>query len=180
MEPKSHSGSGSSHQGAIEAGPPGDSIKPSLGGQRDYTDGRKPWDWNSHFPLEARKLMNIEAYVLLAMLMVSILGSGIFLGLADQTSWIDLGNLKLWISFRLLAIFFTGCLGGVTFSIKWLIHAAAKGKWHLDRKYWRLMVPVIGGVYACVVMTLLASGMFSGQAVQASGVASTAALAFLV
>ncbi len=180
MEPEAHSKSDHSQKGLVEAGPLGDSMKPSLDGRRDYTDGRKQWDWDSHFPLEARKLMNTEAYALLAMLMASLLGAGAFLGLADQTSWIDIGSLKLWISFRLFAIFFTGCVGGVTFSIKWLIHAAAKGKWHRDRRYWRLMVPTIGGVYACVVMTLFASGMFSGQAAQASGVASTAALAFLV
>lgn len=149
-------------------------------GQRDYTDGRARWDWESHFPLEARKLMNAEAYTLLGMLAVSLLGAGSFLGLADQTSWIGIGDLKLWVSFRFLAIFFTGTVGGVTFSIKWLIHAAAKGKWHRDRRYWRLMVPAVGGVYACVVMTLFAAGMFSGQSPQASAIPITAALAFLV
>ena len=180
MEPKAHSKSDTAHQAAV--GPPwaGDSMKPPLDEQHDYTDKRKLWDWDSHFPIEARRLMNTEAYVLLTMLAISVLGAGVFLGMADQTTWIDLGSLKLWISFRLLAIFSTGCVGGVTFSIKWLIHAAATGKWHLDLKYWRLMVPTIGGVYACVVMTFFASGMFSGQAAQSSGMASTAALSFLV
>ena len=159
---------------------PDDKMKSPAGGSRDFTDNRRQWDWESHYPVEARKMMNTEAYALTAALVLSLLLAGAFLGLADQTSWIGVGNLRLWISFRLLAIFAVGCVGGVVFSLKWLIHAAAKGKWHRDRRYWRLMVPMIGGVYACVVMTLFAAGMFSGQATQATGVSSTAALAFMV
>ena len=124
--------------------------------------------------------MNAEAYTLLVMLAVSLVGAGMFLGLADQTTWIGIGGLKVWINFRFLAIFFTGSVGGVTFSIKWLIHAAAKGKWHRDRRYWRLMVPAVGGVYAGVVMTLFAAGLFSGATGQTSATSGTAALAFLV
>jgi hypothetical protein len=43
------------------------------------------------------------------------------------------------------------------------------------------MVPMIGGVYACVVMTLFGTGRFAPQpAEQTSGIDGTAALAFLV
>ncbi|MFD1330748.1 hypothetical protein ACFQ4O_01915 [Methylopila musalis] len=81
----------------------------------------------------------------------------------------------------MLAIFFTGCVGGTTFSIKWLIHSVAKGKWHLDRRYWRFLVPLIGGVYACVVMTLFGAGLFASQtAAQMGPMPTTASLAFLV
>lgn len=156
-------------------------MKPPFGGEDDYTDGRKPWDWKSRYPEEARGLMNTEAYVLVAMLMIALLGAGVCLGLADQNTSVDIGGPKIWISFRFLAIFCVGLLGGVTFSIKWLIHAVAKGKWHRDRRYWRLMVPAIGGVYACVVMTLFGSGMFSMPTPAEPGnMTSTAALAFLV
>ena len=148
--------------------------------RREYTDGRKPWDWESRYPIEARRLMNTEAYTLITMLVVSLLGAGICLSLANDTFYIAVDTAKVWISFRLLGIFCTGWVGGVTFSIKWLIHAAAKGKWHRDRRYWRLMVPAIGGVYACVVMTLFSSGLLSPQAPQISPMASVAALAFLV
>ncbi|WP_448657767.1 hypothetical protein ACPVPU_09850 [Sphingomonas sp. CJ99] len=157
-------------------------MKPTLGGIQDYTDGRKPWEWESRYPAPARREMNVETRALLAMLIVSILGAGFCLGLADQNVSISVGGPELSISFRLLAIFFTGSVGGVTFSIKWLIHSVAKGKWHLDRRYWRLMTPIVGGVYACVVMTLFASGMFAAEtaAVPTAGIAPTAALAFLV
>lgn len=157
------------------------SMKPQFGGEHDYTDERTPWDWDSHYPAEARRRMNTEAYVLIAMLLIALLGAGACLGLADQNISVNLGGPRIWVSFRLLAIFCTGCLGGVTFSIKWLIHAVAKGKWHRDRRYWRLMVPAIGGVYACVVMTLFGSGMFGSNPTSQSGaITSTAALAFLV
>jgi len=149
------------------------------GGQRDYTDGRKRWDWDSHFPIEARRLMNAEASLLIAMLLVSLIAAGAFLGLSDQSSWIAIGELRLWINFRLLTTFFAGWVGGTTFSIKWLIHAAAKGKCHRDRRYWRLMVPLIGGVYACVVVTLFASGMLLREPGH-EDVATTTALAFMV
>jgi hypothetical protein len=156
-------------------------MKQPLGGDHDYTDGRKPWHWESYYPDEARKRMNIEAGVLIAMLVIGLIGAGACLGLAGQPASIHLGSLQIWISFRLLAIFFTGCVGGVTFSMKWLIHAVAKGKWHRDRRYWRLMVPAIGGVYACVVMTMFASGLFAAQPTeQSAAMSNTAALAFLV
>lgn len=163
-----------------ETGNPGEPMKQPVGGQRDYTDGRARWDWESRYPIEARRLMNTEAYTLLTLLLISLLGTSLCLGIADQQVWIPVGSIKIWISFHLLSIFCTGTVGGVTFSIKWLIHAAAKGRWHRDRRYWRLMVPAIGGVYACVVMTLSHSGIISGQSPQPDGISGTAAIAFLV
>ncbi len=125
--------------------------------------------------------MHTEAFLLIAMLAVFLLADGACLGLAGQPVSISLGGPQVWISFRILAIFCTGCVGGVTFSMKWIIHSIAKGKWHIDRRYWRLMVPVIGGVYACVVMTLFAAGLFASQPTEQSGaMPNTAALAFLV
>jgi hypothetical protein len=94
---------------------------------------------------------------------------------------LPLAERVLTIEFRLLAIFFVGCLGGTTFSIKWLVHSVAKCKWHFDRRYWRVFVPMIGGVYACVVLTLLDSGMIGAQpAGQPRSVALTTAFAFLI
>ncbi len=156
-------------------------MKQPLGGGHDYTDDRKPWDWASRYPAEACSRMNTEAGVLVCMLAVALLADGICLGLAGQPVSIGVGGPQIWISFRLLAIFFTGCVGGVTFAMKWLIHSVAKGKWHLDRRYWRLMVPIIGGVYACVVMTLFGAGLFAAQPTeQSAAMPTTAALAFLV
>lgn len=149
---------------------------------QSFTDGREKGDWKSHFPDEARREIKFEAWVLGGLLVLALGAAGISLGLtnADQCS-VPIGPLNISISFRLLAIFFTGCVGGITFSIKWLIHTVAKEKWHLDRRYWRLLTPAIGGVYACVVLTL-GNVQLLGTEVKAdtSGVASSAALAFLV
>src|SRR5208282_6848058 len=99
-----------------------------VGGDRDYTDGRKPWDWKSRYPDEALKGMRTEARILISMLFGALLVAGLCLELAEQPIAVELGFAKLNISFRLLATFFTGCVGGVTFSMKWLVHSCAKGK----------------------------------------------------
>ncbi len=155
----------------------------------DYTDSRPPGDWQSRYPKEARRGINVEACVLGLMFLVWVVLSGLFLGMAGTVLRIPMGwlgqatdnpTLVLVVDFRLLMTFAVGGLGGTTFSIKWLIHSAAKCKWHLDRRYWRFFVPVIGGVYACVVLTLMDGGLMGDHSTQTRAIAVTAALAFLV
>jgi hypothetical protein len=157
----------------------------------DYTDGRPPGEWESKYPAAARRCINQEACILGVFLLILTLASGALLGMSNQSAKISVTWLAgaasdapvpaLNIDFRQLAIFFVGSLGGTIFSIKWLVHSAAKCKWHLDRRYWRIFVPLIGGVYACVVLTLLDGGMIGGQSVgQTRPLALTAAFAFLV
>jgi hypothetical protein len=50
-----------------------------------------------------------------------------------------------------------GLLGGCVFSIKWLYHSIARGKWHLDRRAWRLFTPLISGTLAFALMALALS-----------------------
>ena len=155
----------------------------------DYTDGRKPWDWKSRYPDDARRGINVEAACLVAYLVVSLMASSVCLSLGGrvvefETSGLGLasGNaLLLRVNFGFLSLFFVGWVGGTTFSIKWLIHTAARGMWHRDRRYWRLLTPFLGGVYACVVLTLFGGGLFGGgpSAVSYASPATTA-LAFLV
>jgi hypothetical protein len=156
-------------------------------GQSDshYTDGRLPGDWESKYPDPARWRIRTEARILFVFLVILSMLSGVLLGLSSQTKQFDVWGMAFTIEFRWLTIFAVGCLGGTTFSIKWLIHSVAKGKWHLDRRYWRLFVPMIGGIYACVVMSFLDGGLIGAQAgapaaVQPRPVALTAALAFLI
>ena len=149
----------------------------------EYTDGRELWEWKSRYSPDARSQINGEAFFLLGLLLFTLVGTGLCLGIAGPRDYFfTLSGADVHVSFRLLTIFFTGCLGGTTFSIKWLIHSVAKGKWHLDRRYWRLLVPAIGGVYACVVMTLFGIGVFAQQSAGAppAPLPGTAALAFLV
>lgn len=162
--------------GTQSAGP----MKPT-GKDDGYTDGRERWEWRSKYPKEACNEMRLEAWVLIVMLLVALMGAGLFLGAANQEIKFVLVGLEMEFRCMQLAIFFVGWLGSVTFSIKWLVHSVAKGKWHLDRRYWRLLVPMIGGVYACVVLALLGAGYLgSGSDVSMSSISSAAALAFLV
>lgn len=163
-------------------------------GKGDYTDGRSPGDWKTKFPPEARRCINQEALCLTSFLIVAILLSGIFLSLSSYSLQIPLTFLvpdadrarvndvpRMNVDFGLLATYWVGSLGGTIFSIKWLVHSVAKCKWHLDRRYWRFFVPLIGGVYACVVLTLLEGRIISGQtSASPRSAALTAALAFLV
>lgn len=166
----------------------------------EYTDGRKTWDWKSKYPPEARSSINREACFLSLSLTIFLGLTGLFLSLAGQSLQIPIPwlaalssgtapalvsanqRLTLSIDCHLLAVFFAGSVGGTTFSIKWLVHAVAKGRWHLDRRYWRLFVPFIGGVYACVVLTLFDAGVVGGNRALAEPrpIAIAAAFAFLV
>lgn len=151
----------------------------------DYTDGRAPYDWQSRFPAEAVRYIRREAVVLALGLVISICCTGIALAFSGNSYLMPFPafgpDTSAKIDPRMLVLFFSGAVGGTTFSIKWLIHSVAKGSWHLDRRLWRLFVPLVGGVYACAVLTLLDSGMILGHAGDASrGTASAASMAFLI
>ncbi len=173
---------------AIEAADEGVKAAPTTPGKNDYTDGRLLGEWESKYPPAARRCINQEAFFLAGLLICLTCISGILLALAGQTIDVPLKygeapatSARFHIELKLIAVFFVGCVGGTTFSIKWLIHSVAKLKWHLDRRYWRMFVPLIGGVYACVVLTLFDGGMIGGvDAGSSRPVATTAALAFLV
>lgn len=175
-----------------DPGPPHEPSKPFTGlpaGKDDYTDGRAPWDWKSKYSDEARRGINFENRILFTYLAAFLALSGFGLSFAGGTLQVVLNALAgvqdapgaVNADCRLLALFFVGCLGGTTFSMKWLIHAVAKGRWHLDRRYWRLIVPLLGGVYACVVLTLLDAGFLGGTVTdKPRPLAVAAALAFLI
>jgi hypothetical protein len=151
----------------------------------DYTDGRAPYDWQSKFPAEARQHIYCEARILAITLVVLICFTAIalvFSGVSYPVALPTLGpDTAANVDCRMIVLFLCGAVGGTTFSIKWLIHAVAKGSWHLDRQLWRLFVPLVGGVYACTVLTLLDSGMILGHAGDPSrGTASAASMAFLI
>jgi hypothetical protein len=156
-----------------------------------YTDGRRPYEWKSKYDPEARLGIAYEEKRLLSYLGISLALAAFSLMLSGQAIGIQLpfsavssgGNpqqLSLTISCHILAIFFAGWVGGTTFALKWLVHACATGKWHLDRRPWRLIVPLLGGVYSCVMLTLLDAGMFGHGPDASRSLAVSAALAFLV
>ena len=156
-------------------------MKPVVGGDEDYTDGRCLWEWKSRYPSEARREMAIEAVVLMLFLLISGCLAARSLGSDQELLKWHILDMEIWINFRILAIFFVGWVGGVTFSIKWFVHAIAKGLWHQDRVYWRLLVPALGGVYACVILSFWSSGFLPVQPrAQSDTIVTIASLAFLV
>jgi hypothetical protein len=171
--------------GGVAVTPSGEPPMAMPGKTIDYTDGRALYDWKSKFPTEARKHICIEAVILAVVLLILICLAStalVFSGSSCQVAFPTLcPNVSANIDPRMIVLFLCGGVGGTTFSIKWLIHSVAKGSWHLDRQLWRLFVPLVGGVYACAVLTLLDSGMILGHAGDVSrGIASAASMAFLI
>lgn len=165
----------------------------ALNPRDEYTDQRPLWNWKSKYDTDAHIEMKWEGLLLFKFLAAFLVLSGISLIFSGNTvSWQmwaakgDGGALKnattLSINFSIICVYFVGCVGGTMFSIKWLIHSVATGRWHLDRRYWRLLTPFMGGVYACVVLTLFDAGFFpsSQSADSARATAPMAALAFLI
>lgn len=157
--------------------------------RNDYTDSRERWDWKTRYPPDARRCINNEAITLGTMLLLVVLLSAACFGLSGQPivfpiKWLSSSHgaeLRWQIDTRIVAVFCSGWVGGTTFAIKWLVHAVAKGTWHLDRRYWRLLVPPLGGVYACVVLTLFDAGIFGHQqTTEPRNLPFASALAFLV
>lgn len=167
-------------------GPPSD---PEVG----TADGRKPWDWRTKYPLQARWRMFWEAVYLFGCLVVFGLLSAVIgaLTLPEVTYQVfcsatpevnSTGTPNCWdFTFQKtwFICYFLGGLGGTTFSIKWLMHSVGTGKWHEDRVYWRFFVPLIGGVYSVMIHSMSSSGIMTPQSGDGSLV-SIVSLSFLV
>jgi hypothetical protein len=166
----------------MNSAPEPPSEKPLIDPTKGFDDGRKPWDWDTRFPTEAKRLINREALIAGGYLALFLAATFICTGFSVKTIPIPMSeNMVFSLQVELLAIFFTGALGGTTFSIKWLMHSVATGKWHKDRFYWRVFVPLVGGVYAVIVMNLFNGGMIGmGGPSNDRSISTVTALAFLV
>jgi hypothetical protein len=141
---------------------PGGPFRSPFDPAQGLEDGRKPWDWKPKYgDGEARRHINEEAWMAGVYLAFFLLSSGICAGFSGNIVSFNIGSATFVISPALLLTYFVGGLGSTTFSIKWLIHSVATGKWHRDRIYWRIFVPLVGGVYALVVINLMSGGLMS-------------------
>ncbi|MEI9426845.1 hypothetical protein [Mesorhizobium sp. Cs1299R1N3] len=163
-------------------GDEGDGFRGVTNPSKGFDDGRKLWEWRTRYPDEAQGLIHKEACIAGGYLVVFLVLTFICAGFAGKSFQINVGISAFYnLDINLLAVFFTGALGGTTFSIKWLMHSVATGKWHVDRFYWRVFVPLVGGVYAVIVLNLLAGGLIGGGMQRENASAgTTCALAFLV
>lgn len=128
----------------------------------DPVDGRIPYDWKSKYPEEARAMQFREAV---------FLGASIFIALA--ATWLICLSPRivlLWANDmpgapsldeaqQYALAFLSALLGGLTYASKWLYHSIAKGWWSQDRRYWRIIAPILSSVVGLGVFTALEAGV---------------------
>ena len=124
------------------------------------TDGRNQYDWESHYPSQARKEMLYEAIYIAIVLVVSLLG--LFL------SWCNIFNAECVLDSEkrltvetVLIYLFAGLLGGTVYGIKYFYRVVARGYWSQDRRYWRIFSPWISSCVALIVGCMVISGFIN-------------------
>ena len=121
------------------------------------TDGRKPYDWKSKYPQEARHEMRCEAVYIGVILVVS-LGGLFFNWCGVISSMVGVEPTRVVVFEGSVLYFFSGLLGGTIFGIKYFYRVIARGYWTQDRKYWRIFSPWISACIALVVGCMVCSG----------------------
>lgn len=122
----------------------------------DYTDGRKPLQWETKYPPAARKKITLEAiyvagiFILCSVAVFVLLFEGDSILSSNSQPQKLLSHLYGWLG---------GTIGGTLFSIKWLYHSVAKLLWHEDRRLWRVFIPHISGAVAFFTILLIGSGI---------------------
>lgn len=134
-----------------EPKPATSSASPSFA-PTDPTDGRKPYEYESRWPEDARKGQLHEGIYLVVL---GILGTTGVFGLLFITDVAQNPDTPATIAL----VFFTGLIGGTIFDVKWWYHSIAKGLWHVDRRPWRIAVPWIAAVVAVFVHVLFKSDL---------------------
>ena len=56
-----------------------------------------------------------------------------------------------------LTVALSGSAGGTAFALKWLYHSVAKWTWNRDRVLWRIIVPILSGVFAVFVAFMVSA-----------------------
>lgn len=123
----------------------------------ENTDQRAPGDWKSKYGSEALREIEFEAYYLLAIYIIAVILAVIIWG-EFPVSWFNLNGAKYLVFKKFAIIALGGVFGGTLFDIKWLIHAVAKTKWHMDRRLWRLFVPLTSAAFSVAFAAIIISG----------------------
>ncbi len=122
----------------------------------DLTDGRQPGDWRSKYEREASNYIWREATYLVVLMFVSLLMM-LFVWLRYPQYRLHLSSSETKIFSRYAFAGLSGGLGGVLFAMKWLYHTVAKRTWHLDRRLWRYLTPLISGGLAFFSVAIVQS-----------------------
>jgi hypothetical protein len=124
-------------------------------------DDRNKWEWKSRGDHKAIINIRVDACYVGAVFLLTLIG--ILLTWRGTIFELVAEGCKSCVRTRFdqFAFFFLGgMLGGTLFGIKYLYKVVARGRWHLDRRLWRIFSPFISGGLALAIGTLVDSGIF--------------------
>ena len=127
---------------------------------------KKHLDWHTKYkdPVAARQI-HVEAwYCACCGIAYAVATAGIW---CASRGWapvhclqvVELGAYKDFMRFAFAWL--GGALGSTLFVSKWLIYAVIIGQWQMDRRYWRLFTPHIGGATGFAFVVVIGCGLFS-------------------
>jgi hypothetical protein len=126
----------------------------------DITDGRTKLEWESKYPKEAQKHIIFDCvYLTFFLIGMPILALVAYLEILPNL--FALCPKSLIIIKPYFMVWFGGAFGGALFGIKWTYHCIAKQQWHIDRRPWRLLIPIMAGSLAFVFFVLMRSGLMN-------------------
>lgn len=125
----------------------------------DPTDSRECGEWETRYPVAAKKQIRLEASYLAVHFAVPLLTVFVLAIYADSDADLLIATKETIRWPQLLFAYLGGVLGGTLNSMKWLYHSVAKNIWNLDRRLWRFFTPHLSGGLAFAVVVLLGSGL---------------------
>ena len=137
-----------------ESTPSGDEQKSAAWAPYDYTDGKKKGEWETSYPLAARKCIRWETAYLVVIAIGCLVGVFIIVGkscgifaldsISNDAAQSTGQSSLMFLGF--VGALLAGTLGGCIFGLKCMYHFVAKLMWHEDRRLWRLLCPFLSGV----------------------------------
>jgi hypothetical protein len=124
-------------------------------------DGHELWDWKTKYDSEAWKEITGESWYLgglLALGLVLLILN--YLGVLYNGINIVQSKPELLVTKELYCTIF-GFLGGTVYGIKILYKAVARGKWHIDRRLWRVFTPWVSLVLSIVIASIMSDTVLS-------------------
>jgi hypothetical protein len=126
----------------------------------DYTDTRKPGQWQTRWDAAARRRICMEAiYLALLLLGVAVLGLTEFFFDGICKKLLTVPDTRVPAFRMVFAAWSAGTVGGTLFATKWLYHSVAKFSWNADRLLWRLFTPHLSGTLAVAFVVIISSGL---------------------
>lgn len=146
-------------------------------GNLDPTDGRKKFDWQSGYPVEAKSQIQCEAWYILILLFIALaLIFATWMDVFAQIFSLPAGSAATLRKYCYYS--FSGLFGGTVFGMKYMYRVVARGYWHEDRKLWRYQSPFIALAVSFAFGTLI-DGRFMSVGTQTNG-AAIVGLGFLI